>query len=108
MDTTCDPAVLKAMAQRAIRFFPVLKDIKIIRTYAGLRPYTPDHMPIISNTRIPGFYIATGHEGNGIGLSLITGKLIMQMICRLKPDISVEPLRFDRFNEHPTRINREE
>jgi sarcosine oxidase subunit beta len=108
MDTTCDPAVLKAMAQRAIRFFPVLKDIKIIRTYAGLRPYTPDHMPIISNTRIPGFYIATGHEGNGIGLSLITGKLITQMICRLKPDISVEPLRFDRFNEHPTRINREE
>lgn len=99
MDTACDPAVLRGMAQRAIRFFPVLKDIKIIRTYAGLRPYTPDHMPIISDTRIPGFYIATGHEGNGIGLSLITGQLMTQMICQSEPDISLEPLRFDRFNQ---------
>jgi sarcosine oxidase subunit beta len=56
-------------------------------------------MPIISDTRIPGFYIATGHEGNGIGLSLITGQLIRQMICQSEPDISLEPLRFDRFNQ---------
>lgn len=97
MDTTCDPSVLKAMAQRAMRFFPLLKDIRIIRTYAGLRPYTPDHMPIISDTPVPGFYIATGHEGNGIGLSLITAKLMTQIIGRSEPEIDLEPLRFDRF-----------
>jgi len=97
MDTTCDLSVLKAMAQRAMRFFPVLNDIRIIRTYAGLRPYTPDHMPIISDTPVPGFYIATGHEGNGIGLSLITAKLMTQIIGRSEPEIDLEPLRFDRF-----------
>jgi len=99
MDTTSDPAVLKAMAQRAMRFFPVLKDIRIIRTYAGLRPYTPDHMPIISDSPVPGFYIATGHEGNGIGLSLITAKLMTQIIGRSEPEIDLAPLRFDRFQK---------
>jgi len=97
MDISCNREVLQAIAQRAVRFFPVLKDIKIIRTYSGLRPYTPDHFPIISKTQVPGFYIAAGHEGNGIGLSLITGKLITQMICGDPPEIRIEPLSFNRF-----------
>jgi len=74
-----------------------MEHIHIIRSYAGLRPFTPDHFPIISKTRIPGFYVAAGHEGDGIGLSLITGKLMMQMITDQPTDISVEPLRLDRF-----------
>jgi len=97
MDTSCHFEVLRAMAQRAIRFFPVIKDIKIIRSYAGLRPFTPDHLPIISETEIPGFYVAAGHEGDGIGLSLITGKLISQMICEEQPVITIEPLKLSRF-----------
>jgi sarcosine oxidase subunit beta len=97
MDTSCHIEVLQAMAQRAIRFYPVIKDIKIIRSYAGLRPFTPDHLPIISETEIPGFYVAAGHEGDGIGLSLITGKLISQMICGEQPAVTTEPLKLSRF-----------
>jgi glycine/D-amino acid oxidase-like deaminating enzyme len=96
-DTTVNLNVIRAIAQRAKRFFPVIKDIRMIRSYAGLRPYTPDHFPIISATAVPGFYIAAGHEGDGIGLSLITGKLITQMICHETPAISLEPLKFSRF-----------
>jgi sarcosine oxidase subunit beta len=96
-DTSSDLSVMRAIAQRAIRFFPVIKDIRMIRSYAGLRPYTPDHFPIISETDIPGFYVAAGHEGDGIGLSLITGKLISQMICQESTEVSVEPLRLNRF-----------
>jgi len=96
-DTSCDVEVLRAMAQRAIRFFPVIKDINIIRSYAGLRPYTPDHLPIVSETEVPGFYVAAGHEGDGIGLSLITGKLVTQMICGEPLEINVDPLRLSRF-----------
>jgi sarcosine oxidase subunit beta len=96
-DTASDLNVMRAIAERAIRFFPVIKDIRIIRSYAGLRPYTPDHFPIISKTEIPGFYVAAGHEGDGIGLSLITGKLISQMICGEPTEVAMEPLRLDRF-----------
>jgi sarcosine oxidase subunit beta len=96
-DTSVDLKVIRAIAQRAMRFFPIIRDIRMIRSYAGLRPYTPDHFPIISETSVPGFYIAAGHEGDGIGLSLITGKLIAQMICRETPEISLAPLKFSRF-----------
>jgi glycine/D-amino acid oxidase-like deaminating enzyme len=102
MDTSCQIEVLRAMAQRAIRFFPVIKDIRVIRSYAGLRPFTPDHLPIISETEVPGFYVAAGHEGDGIGLSLITGKLISQMICDEALEIPIEALKLSRFKDATT------
>jgi sarcosine oxidase subunit beta len=107
MDTSCHIGVLRAMAQRAIRFFPVIKDIKVIRSYAGLRPFTPDHLPIISETEVPGFYVAAGHEGDGIGLSLITGKLISQMICDEAPEIPIEALKLSRFKGKTTALPQE-
>ena len=96
-DLTTDPGVIGAIAQRAVRFYPVLKQVRIIRCYAGLRPYTPDHFPIVSATTVPGFYVAAGHEGNGITLSLVTGRLMAEMIAGAPPVIDTEPLRLDRF-----------
>ncbi|MBW1730254.1 MAG: FAD-binding oxidoreductase [Deltaproteobacteria bacterium] len=107
MDTSCDIRVLRAIAERAIRFFPAIRDINIIRSYAGLRPYTPDHLPIISKTEVPGFYVVAGHEGDGIGLSLITGKLITQMICGEPLDINTDPLRLSRFQEGENVLRKE-
>jgi glycine/D-amino acid oxidase-like deaminating enzyme len=89
--------ILRAIAQRGIRFYPVLQDIKVVRTYAGIRGYTPDHKPIVSETPIPGFYCACGHEGDGIGLSAITGVLMSQLIAGEKPEFDLTPLRLDRF-----------
>ena len=82
----------------------MIMDIAVIRSYAGLRPYTPDHLPIISVTCVPGFYVAAGHEGDGIGLSLITGVLITQLICDEETTVSVDPLRLDRFKTN-TKLN---
>lgn len=98
-DISNDIEVMQALAERAIRFFPVMKNIKIIRAYSGLRPYTPDHMPIVSGTPVPGFYIAAGHEGDGIGLSPITGKVIADMIAGEEPFMDLSPLAYDRFSE---------
>jgi sarcosine oxidase subunit beta len=85
----------------------VIRDIKVIRSYAGLRPFTPDHLPIISETEVPGFYVAAGHEGDGIGLSLITGKLISQMICGEAPEIPIEALKFSRFKGATSVVSQE-
>lgn len=96
-DISCDIDVLQAMAERAVRFFPVIADIKVIRSYSGLRPFTPDHMPIISDTPVEGFYIAAGHEGDGIGLSPITGKVMADMIAGDTPFMDLSPVSFKRF-----------
>lgn len=97
-NTTVNHHIIKLIAKRAIEFFPEMKHTNIIRSYAGVRPWTPDHLPIISDTEIPNYYIAAGHEGDGIGLSAITGRWISEMITgTLNDDIS--PLKLSRFKE---------
>ncbi len=96
-DTAAEIEVMQALAQRAIRFFPVIRDIKVVRAYAGGRPYTPDHMPIVSGTELPGFYIAAGHEGDGIGLAPVTAKSIAALIAGKAPPMELAPVAYGRF-----------
>lgn len=100
-DGRIDFRVVQAIARRALRFFPKMNDFKIIRSYTGLRPWTPDHLPIVSSVdEVPGYYIAAGHEGDGISLATVTGKLIQELILgESKTIIPTEPLRYDRFNK---------
>lgn len=99
-DTGVDWRVAKCIARRCIRFYPKMSDMNVIRMYAGLRPWTEDHLPIVSKVdQYPGYYIAAGHEGDGISLAAITGKVIADMIGAEKTSIDTELLRYDRFKE---------
>ena len=99
-DTKVDYKVIRQIAKRALRFYPQMADMTVIRTYAGLRPWTEDHLPIISRVdHIPGYYIAAGHEGDGISLAAVTGKLIEEMLSDKETCIPIEPLRLDRFRQ---------
>jgi len=100
-DRSTDYRVIGKMIARCLRFLPALKDIHAIRTYAGLRPYTPDLLPIIGEAdTVKGFYVATGHEGEGITMGPITGKLISQMITGQELDLPVEELALSRFAQN--------
>jgi len=95
-----DINIMQLIAQRAIKFIPVLKNINIIRIYTGLRPYVQDNNPIISQVdEFSGFYIAAGHEGSGIGNGPITGKLISQFIKKERPLIPIKQFSFNRFKK---------
>ena len=98
-NTKVNHDVVKHIAKRAVRFFPKIDDMAVIRAYAGLRPWTEDHLPFISHVQeVPGFYVAAGHEGDGISLAAVTGKLISEMINKTETTVPIEPLRFERFN----------
>lgn len=96
-----DMKVVRTMAKRALRFFPEMNDFNMIRTYTGFRPFTEDHLPIVSKVEeIPGFYIAAGHEGDGISMATATGKIIQEMLEeKEKTIVPTDPLRFDRFKK---------
>ena len=80
-DKSANCAVIEAIAKRALRFFPFLKNISIIRSFAGLRPYTPDGLPYVGAVNgIGGFIMAAGHEGDGIALAPETGRLLAELI----------------------------
>ena len=89
---------LDTMMKRAARFFPALKDVSVIRFFSGFRPYTPDGLPLLGEVKtLPGFYMAAGHEGDGIAMSPITGKLIAEMIVDGKPSYNIDAFSPNRF-----------
>lgn len=94
---------MEVTMRRAMRFFPALKDVNIIRAFAGLRPFTPDGIPVIGEVeKLPGFFVAAGHEGDGIALAPITGKLMAELLVQGKSSYPLEafsPNRFRRWSE---------
>ena len=91
-------AGMAKIASRARQIIPRLGTLDVIRSFAGLRPYTPDGLPILGSVEaLEGFIMAAGHEGDGIALSPITGELIAQLIADEEPSISLEPFNLSRF-----------
>jgi sarcosine oxidase subunit beta len=89
---------LNILVNQAVDFFPIMKNVNIIRTFAGLRPASDDGKPIIGEVESrKGFYIASGHEGDGIALAPITGKLISDMINGTKITYNMDELSIKRF-----------
>ena len=94
---------VETMVKRAVRFFPALKDVSIIRCFSGFRPYTPDGLSMMGEVRtLPGFYMAAGHEGDGIALSPITGRLMAELIADGKTSYDITPFSPNRFLEGGT------
>ncbi|WP_394620753.1 NAD(P)/FAD-dependent oxidoreductase [Lentzea sp. JNUCC 0626] len=96
-DDTIESKVLKALAQKAIAMFPMLRQVPVMRAYGGFRPYAPDHLPIIGeDPRTPGLWHATGHEGAGVGLAPATGHLLADLLTGATPLTDPAPFRVDR------------
>jgi sarcosine oxidase subunit beta len=89
---------LRGIARRTMAVLPGLSALNVIRSFAGLRPYTPDGLPILGPVEgVEGFIMAAGHEGDGIALSPITGELMAQFIAEGRTEIPLEPFRLERF-----------
>ncbi|MFC9750256.1 NAD(P)/FAD-dependent oxidoreductase [Streptomyces niveus] len=96
-DDRLRPEVLSAIAAKALRLFPSLAGVHVMRAYGGFRPYVPDHLPVIgADPRLPGLWHATGHEGAGIGLSVGTARLVREMLTGSQTPIDASPFRVDR------------
>jgi glycine/D-amino acid oxidase-like deaminating enzyme len=94
--------VVRRLAGQAVRLFPVLADVALLRTYAGLRPYCPDHLPVLGpDPRAPGLLHACGHEGAGVGLATGTGHLLAQVLAGEQPQLDLAPFRPERFMAVP-------
>jgi glycine oxidase len=88
-------AGIRSMASDLV---PVLQKARVSSSWAGLRPGSPDGMPVIG--RLPGkknVYVATGHFRNGILLSPITGALVADLILTGKTDRRLTPFSPQRF-----------
>src|SRR5215469_13902471 len=83
----------------AIELAPGLRNARIEETWAGLRPDSSDHLPILGPTDLEGLLMATGHFRSGILLTPITARLIREWITEQQVSVNWErfsPLRFLR------------
>lgn len=88
---------MRKILDAAIELVPDIANAEIVETWAGLRPATPDSLPILGPTDVEGLFIATGHYRNGILLAPITAKLARDWILNNTLASATEifsPLRF--------------
>ncbi|MFE9254247.1 NAD(P)/FAD-dependent oxidoreductase [Streptomyces sp. NPDC006879] len=97
-DRSLSMPALRRLARQAAALFPVLGEVRVMRTYHGFRPYLPDHLPAIGpDPRVPGLHHACGHEGAGIGLAPATGLLIAEGLTGAPASLDLKPFRPERF-----------
>lgn len=98
-NTETSSEITQKIGEAAVRAFPELAQVRIIRAFAGLRPYTPDGMPILSSINgLDGIFIAAGHEGDGAALAPISGKIMARVVCGANPGVDIRPFSLSRFD----------
>lgn len=100
IDRSASPQRLRQIIDRAREFVPDIGDVRAIRCYAGLRPWTPDGRPLIGPCeRIQGLHLATGHGGGGITGGPLAGRVIADQLAGKVPVVDPAPMRPDRYGE---------
>jgi D-amino-acid dehydrogenase len=85
---------IRAAAERVLS----LDEREEIETWAGLRPCTPDGLPVIGRPLgVDPLVLATGHSRKGLSLAPITGRLVAELVTGDRPSLALAPLSPDRF-----------
>ena len=96
-DKRTDVATIQRLHHAAVAMVPELRNAKILEDWAGLRPGTPDGLPILGATATPGYYVATGHFRDGILLAPVTAQVMADVIKGKTPDYDLAPFSAARF-----------
>jgi glycine oxidase len=96
------PETILKLRNAALDLVPKLADARILEAWAGLRPGTPDGLPILGPTPTPGYFVATGHFRDGILLAPVTARVMVevmmgQAITGQRPQIDTSKFSANRF-----------
>jgi glycine oxidase len=97
-DKRTDPDTIQRLHRAALELVPKLRDARMLEDWAGLRPATPDSLPILGASQTPGCYVATGHFRDGILLAPITAKLMCAVIEGSTPELDLSAFSPSRFH----------
>ena len=96
-DKTVVPQTIQELHRLAAQFVPELASALVIARWAGLRPGTPDDLPILGRTETSGVFIASGHFRNGILLAPITAIIMADLIAGKTPAMDISAFSGARF-----------
>lgn len=92
---------LREMTEKMPKFFPFLRDVRVLRHWAGLYNMSPDAQPIIDRAvDIDNFYYAIGFSGHGFMLAPAVGEAVAEWIVHGEPrSVDISNLSLNRFQE---------
>lgn len=89
---------VRGLLDAAVRLVPSLDGARFTSAWAGLRPATPDGLPVLGeDPNLPGLFYATGHFRNGVLLAPVTADLLEAAIAADEPPLPLEPFSVGRF-----------
>jgi glycine oxidase len=91
------PEGMQKILAAAVELAPSLREAEVSEFWSGLRPDTPDHLPILGACDVEKLYFATGHYRNGILLAPATARVLCDCITGSKaalPSSQFSPMRF--------------
>jgi len=99
LDMSINEKRILAFLNNAGRYIHIPEDLKLVEIWRGLRPCTPDGLPVIGRTkRYTNLILATGHATVGMGLGPVTGQLVARIVSGKLPGVDINPLGIERFN----------
>jgi glycine oxidase len=97
-DARTTAAGVKKVRAAAEEICPVLESSQEVRAWAGLRPVTPDMLPIIgADPEYPSLLYACGHSRNGVLMAPLTGDIIADLVTESPLSHDLSQFRADRF-----------
>ena len=98
LDLSVDRVRVGAIVRAAERGLPPLRGRRVLEVWRGLRPCTPDGLPIVGRPAgQANVTLATGHAMMGLTLAPITGRLVAELLAGERPTLDLRPLSPDRF-----------
>jgi glycine oxidase len=88
---------VKRLQEAAARLIPRFAEAKVAEAWTGLRPGTPDNLPLLGETSLPGYYAATGHYRDGILLAPVTAEAMCALLLEGKAPLPLERFSPQRF-----------
>lgn len=88
---------IQRMHHAAIHLVSALGQARMLEAWAGLRPGSPDNLPMLGESQTPGYFVASGHFRDGILLAPVTAHLMAQVITGAHAEYDIarfSPLRF--------------
>jgi glycine oxidase len=96
-DRSVTAGAVASLIDRAAALLPALADASFDSAWAGLRPATPDGLPVIGPASVAGLIYACGHFRHGILLAPITARIVTRLLRGEDPEIDLAPFAARRF-----------
>lgn len=96
-DKRVNADTVQRLHQAAANAVPAIGEMRIHDNWAGLRPGSPDGLPILGETAMPGYYSATGHYRDGILLAPVTALAMTQLLTGNASELDLAPFSPLRF-----------